>query len=344
MDEILQVHFFIAIKEGNITLLEDVISKGVDVNSDCMGLNSLLYAIENGKKNCIEPLLKAGVNINILNNNNLTPLMMAIKKKDKHIVDLLMKKGANVNQCMKETQRTALMFASECGYDDIIEILLKGGADLHMSDCCGETALMKASAEGHLSSMKLLINSGASVNEGNVFTRSPLLEATFFNRTECMKFLISAGAEVNFFSDYFVDFFCDIDIFFSPYCFAASQARLESVKILLSAGAYINTGFNSSEFLNCLTLEIDDPNEQTEMVEVLHASGQEIDPVYKKQIESYSPQLQEESTLKNLCRESIRKHLINLDKYSHLYNRIPRIGFPKSLKDYLLYNTSLSSD
>ena len=332
MDDLLQKDFFSALEEGNVTLLEDVISKGADVNSDDnMGSNSFPFFIELGKKNCFEPQ-EAHLNIPIY--INLTPLMMAVKKKDKHIVDLLIKKGANVNQCNKKSQGTALMIASYYGYDDIIEILLKGGADLHMSDCCGKTALMKASCRGHLSSMKLLINSGASVNEGSVFIRSPLFEATLSDETECMKFLLSKGAEVNV--------ICDKSVLFSPYYAAASLARLKSVKILLSAGAYINVGLYWRAFVNALVINIDNPNERTEMVEVLYASGQQIDPDYKKWVESYSFQLQEESTLKNLCRESIRKHLINLDKYSHLYNRIPRIGFPNSLKNYLLYNTSLS--
>ena len=51
-----------------------------------------------------------------------------------------------------------------------------------------------------------------------------------------------------------------------------------------------------------------------------------------------------ELTLHNLCRESIRKHLQNVDPYGNLFCRIPRLGLPSLLVKYLLYNLSLDDD
>ena len=48
--------------------------------------------------------------------------------------------------------------------------------------------------------------------------------------------------------------------------------------------------------------------------------------------------------LKHICREAIRKHLLELDPHSHLFGRIPRLGLPHPLKQYLLYEMSLDSD
>lgn len=48
--------------------------------------------------------------------------------------------------------------------------------------------------------------------------------------------------------------------------------------------------------------------------------------------------------LKHLCRDAIRKHLIELDPHQHLFGRIPQLGLPSLLTRYLLYNVSLDED
>ena len=40
----------------------------------------------------------------------------------------------------------------------------------------------------------------------------------------------------------------------------------------------------------------------------------------------------------------IRKHLPHLDPRTHLFGRVPRIGLPSLLTDYLLYDMSLDDD
>ena len=48
--------------------------------------------------------------------------------------------------------------------------------------------------------------------------------------------------------------------------------------------------------------------------------------------------------LKHLCREAIRKHLLHLDPHTHLFGRVPRLGLPSLLTEYLLYNQTLDDD
>ena len=67
----------------------------------------------------------------------------------------------------------------------------------------------------------------------------------------------------------------------------------------------------------------------------------------KKSITGSVPFLQDELKL-NLehlkhCREAIRKHLIDLDPHAHLFNRIPQLGLPSLLTDYLLFDISLET-
>ena len=48
--------------------------------------------------------------------------------------------------------------------------------------------------------------------------------------------------------------------------------------------------------------------------------------------------------LKHLCRETIRKHLLKLDPHENLFHRVPRLGLPTLISDYLLYNQTLDDE
>ena len=48
--------------------------------------------------------------------------------------------------------------------------------------------------------------------------------------------------------------------------------------------------------------------------------------------------------LKHICREAIRKHLLDLDPHHHLFGRIPKLGLPNALNRYLLFNETLDDD
>ena len=45
--------------------------------------------------------------------------------------------------------------------------------------------------------------------------------------------------------------------------------------------------------------------------------------------------------LKHLCRECIRKHLLELDPHTHLFYRVPKLGLPRTLCSYLLYDMAI---
>ena len=49
------------------------------------------------------------------------------------------------------------------------------------------------------------------------------------------------------------------------------------------------------------------------------------------------------SGLAHLCRQAIRKHLIELDPHENLFSRIPKLGLPAVPNKYLLYNVSLDN-
>ena len=49
-------------------------------------------------------------------------------------------------------------------------------------------------------------------------------------------------------------------------------------------------------------------------------------------------------SLKRQCRLTVREHLLKLDVNGNLFHRIPLLGLPQILTQYLLYNVSLDVD
>ena len=60
-------------------------------------------------------------------------------------------------------------------------------------------------------------------------------------------------------------------------------------------------------------------------------------------VADYLPQINIKFNLSHLCREAIRKHLLKVDRHTNLFDRVPRLGLPRSLTEYLLYDMSLDS-
>ena len=51
-----------------------------------------------------------------------------------------------------------------------------------------------------------------------------------------------------------------------------------------------------------------------------------------------------EVDLKSACRGTIRRHLIEINPHSNLFNTTARLGLPSRLRDFLLYNVSLENE
>ena len=66
---------------------------------------------------------------------------------------------------------------------------------------------------------------------------------------------------------------------------------------------------------------------------MLLAAGEELDEEY--------PDTPEEISLNHLCRGAIRKYLLNLNRNENLFVRMPKLGLPAFLTDYLLFNQKL---
>ncbi|HVK02836.1 MAG TPA: ankyrin repeat domain-containing protein [Armatimonadaceae bacterium] len=93
----------------------------------------------------------------------------ACREGDRVCARILVERGADVNFADPERDDwyswTPLMHASARGHEDLIALLLAGGADVHFRDRDANTALTLACREGHWSIAALLLDRGADPSE-----------------------------------------------------------------------------------------------------------------------------------------------------------------------------------
>lgn len=101
--------------------------------------------------------------------------------------------------CDYLTQRKAYVKAEDfiwLSSIDEIKINLSNGYDINCVDIRGDTILHAAAARGDLNLVQFLLKQGAQVDIVNRDGETPLLNAARYNRVECAKLLIQHGAKV----------------------------------------------------------------------------------------------------------------------------------------------------
>jgi serine/threonine-protein phosphatase 6 regulatory ankyrin repeat subunit B len=125
-----------------------------------------------------------------------TALMLASQHGQIEIVEYLVRIGAEV-QTSNPYGWTALMFASYRGHDDVVRWLLNAGAErtLNARNQDGETALTLSAETGNLRVVVLLAESGADPNVTSDSNLTALMYAAHNGHLGVVKYLIDRGAD-----------------------------------------------------------------------------------------------------------------------------------------------------
>ena len=173
--------------------------------------------------------------------------------------------------------------------------------------------------------------------------RTALILSAIWTNLECMEKFFELGADVNIScSEGNTSLMDAVTSNFSP--------KLQSVKCvkLLKAGATVNKVNNKG--LNALQSHLvitSTPNKK--VILALFVAGESFTAAPVNITEEhlnlficvtlkYLLGTEVELSLKNLCRETIRKHLINMDPHLNLLVRKPKLSLKSELTSYLLYD------
>ena len=281
------------------------------------GETALIMATQGGSITCVNALIAAGADVNVFDNDGFSPLMNAIFGESTEVIKCLIKAGVEVNTASRRggvPASTTQSFALSYKYPlvaaalrevsgEIINTLITAGADVNVADEDGTTVLHRICGDysfKKLHTLRSLIKAGADVNRMDNSGNTPL---SHVHHAECARELILAGAQMNRTTPNALQ-----------RCIAKQSSTEDLCMLLFAAG----------ETINGATVVINDVN------------GEER----KAAVPDYLLFDDLKLNLKHLCREAIRKRLLYVDLHAHLFDRVPKLGLPFLLNEYLLYDVT----
>lgn len=205
----------------------------------------LVYASGHGLADITASLVKGGAPVDArVASEGLTALIAATEGKFPEIVRILLEAGADPDVALKSSMSsttveelnkasggTALHHAAKMGQLDIIQLLVKAGANLNSPDKFASTPLIHAAEAGQLEAVRDLIQAGANIDHPNHGGMTALLDATWYGRLEVVRYLIKHGANPNAHST-------DGQ---GALHYAARKGAIQLVRLLIKSGVDPNT-------------------------------------------------------------------------------------------------------
>lgn len=187
----------------------------------------LIDAVRANDAGAVRTILDSRADANAVQPDGTTALHWAVERDAIEIVQLLIRAGANV----KATNRygaTPLWLASLNGNAATIGVLLEAGADPSAASDEGETALMVAARTGKIDAVNLLLARGADPNVKEQWRgQTALMWAAAEGYAPVIETLVARGADVSARSNGG----------FTAILFAAREGRIAAVDALIKAGA-----------------------------------------------------------------------------------------------------------
>jgi ankyrin repeat protein len=157
----------------------------------------LINAIQNKNSAAAIKLLDQKVDVNGTTTDGTTALHWAVHNADVDMVDRLIRAGANVS-AKNEFGATPMSEAVTVGNTAVLEKLLKAGADPSAPLTDGMTPLMVMVRTTNVAAARLLLDAGANVNAKEPQrNQTALMWAAAQSRPEMVKELVKRGAELD---------------------------------------------------------------------------------------------------------------------------------------------------
>ncbi|MEM9400479.1 MAG: ankyrin repeat domain-containing protein [Verrucomicrobiota bacterium] len=219
-----------AVKKGDLALVRSLREEGADLfttASDTSKKRTLLHhAAQRGHRELVCYLVSNNLNLDSLDQDYKTPIYYAIEDSRLEIVKLLVELGASLNL----VRNNPLYRACECSFagPDIVEHLLKSGADFNLESDAGQTPLFGALNQQNTESAGILLQLGANPNHENLDGVTPLIAVAHQKSPDHLEQLLKHEVNVNAINRSTGETALHI---------AALYGRTENISLLLDFGA-----------------------------------------------------------------------------------------------------------
>ncbi|XP_028299820.1 CARD- and ANK-domain containing inflammasome adapter protein [Gouania willdenowi] len=210
-------------REDNWKLMELLLQNGAPVDAMNNQMNTaLFYAVQESNSKAVEVLLNAGAKVNFdiinealkskqdtilqllldksqgfLGEDVLGPaLFTTVRLNQDRMMDLLIKGGADVNIWNKK-RYTPLLLSAELGHTEVFRVLVAENADLDVRLSDFSSALHLGVQSGNTSIVRALLEKGMDPDIKTVKGFTPLHVAAHYDRAEIVALLVKGGAQVN---------------------------------------------------------------------------------------------------------------------------------------------------
>ena len=156
--------------------------------------DDLELAIEEGHISRVTELLSNGADINKSKDGSSTPLHQALLLGNESIARILLEHGADIFAVTSDGWQ-ALHCAASKGLADMVSLCLSRKADIAARTLDGETALHKACRTGNLETVQVLLRSGADVEAQDDSDWRPLHTASAAGKQDIVELLIDNDAD-----------------------------------------------------------------------------------------------------------------------------------------------------
>ncbi|XP_046553082.1 ankyrin repeat domain-containing protein 50-like [Haliotis rubra] len=222
----------VAGEEGHKGVVELLVKFGADLSlNGKSGSNILHYACSSGQFDVVKYVLSLNeVDIDSRGWKKRTPVMAAAVKGHKEVVELLVKHGADLSISEKSgsnilhlacsngqfgvveyvlslnsvdinrrgyMKRTPVMIAAESGHKEVVELLVKHGANLLLTDKHGDNILHRACKEGHFDVVKYVLSlNSVDINSRGWEGRRLVMIPAEKGHKEVVELLVKHGANL----------------------------------------------------------------------------------------------------------------------------------------------------
>ncbi len=176
--------------------------------SDYFGIPLISWVVMKSKIEFIQLLLKYNTDVMRKDtkgyNIGYTPIIYSMIQDNQKITELLLNNGANINQYIPKnfssTKMTILMYSIKYNKTNS-SVLLNRDLNLELKDNEGRTALFYAIEDNKLDLVDSLLKKGANPNSLDNNNNSPLILATYKTSLPIIKKLLSYNANINHYND-----------------------------------------------------------------------------------------------------------------------------------------------